>query len=98
VAGSSQFYIVGTNSGGYITVSPKVTIKVKPEPNVFSFPIFNETLEVTIHTETGPFEYTLPSLKNEHETDTIEFEIKKLDNFVTFHPENRTFVFDKAMI
>ena len=95
MAGSSEFYVVGINSLGYTTVSPKVTIKVNPAPTeVFTFPIFSEPLEMTIHTEKGPFEYTLPPLMNERETDTMEFEIKKLDKFVTFYPENRTLVFD----
>ena len=99
VVGSSEFYVVGINSLGYTTVSPKVTIEVNPAPTeVFTFPIFSEPLELIIHTETGPFEYTLPPLMNERETDTMEFEIKKLDTFVTFHPENRTLVFDQAMI
>ena len=95
LAGSSEFYIVGINSLGYTTVSPKISITVNPDSTkVFTFPIFNEPLELTIHTETGPFEYTLPPLMNERETDTMEFEIKNLDSFVIFYPENRTLVFD----
>jgi hypothetical protein len=95
LAGSSEFYIVGNNSLGYTTVSPKISITVNPDSTkVFTFPIFNEPLELTIHTETGPFEYTLPPLMNERETDTMEFEIKNLDSFVIFYPENRTLVFD----
>jgi hypothetical protein len=76
-----------------------VTVIVNPPAEeVFTFPIFLGPLEVTVDTETGPFEWTFPSLLDERTTDTISITISKLDSFITFDEESRTLQFDKTKI
>ena len=63
---------------------------------VFSFPIFEEPLEIEIkinETE-SPYVFTLPDLINDFYPEDISFVIKKLDKNIALDQEERTLTID----
>jgi hypothetical protein len=74
-------------------ISVKVQDSSKP---VFSFPIFEEPLEMEIDVEESesPYIFTFPTLKNDFFQEEISFVIKKLSKNIELDQVERTLTID----